>query len=156
MVRISARDYELLDQPAYALSEVPVYGIPFDQTRLAAPVAVPSFVYVFACAKEDILRRLPGWSKGEILVKLGCTSDLDGRLSRFNDHPLARIFGLKLSKVAQRFVGEEAAREEEDALLASDLSVGRPAADEYTEFYFVSKEAYHSLLTHFTTVKRVA
>jgi hypothetical protein len=156
MVRMSARDYDLLNQPAYSLSEVPVFGIPFDQTRIAAPVAVPSFVYVFACAKEDMLRRLPGWRKGEILVKVGCTSDPNGRLGGFNDHPLARIFGLKLSRVAKRHVGESNAREEEDRLLNLARSIGRAAADESTEFFFLSKTSYDELVMRFSSVVRVA
>jgi hypothetical protein len=155
MVRMSARDYELLDQPTYNLSEVPVFGVPFDQTRIAEPIAVPSFIYVFANASEKMLQRLPGWRKGEILIKVGCTSDPDGRLGGLNDHPLARIFGLKLSHVVKRHVGEANARDAEADLLQIAGSIGRPAADEYTEFYFVTEAAYESLLRRFATVLRV-
>jgi hypothetical protein len=156
LVPMSPRDYDLLDQPSYNLVEVPVFGIPFDATRIAAPVAIPSYVYMFALARHDTLQRLPGWLKPEILVKIGCTSDLDGRLSSFNDHPIARIFGFKMSCVAKRFVGEGGARIEEDNLLQLAASIGRPAADASTEFYFVTETAYNELLRKFKSAVRVA
>ncbi len=155
LVSITERDYKLLDQSGYHLVEVPVYGIEFSKQRLADPNAVPSFVYMFACAKNDILQRLLDWSEGDILIKVGCASDVGQRLDKLNNDPISRIFGLKLSKVGERWVGEKDARLIESDLLAEARILGRPACSVSTEYFFVRETAYKELLMKFADILRV-
>lgn len=156
MVPIPAEDYTLLSQETYRLIEVNVYGVPFAGVRVADPVAVPDQVYVFACAKKAILQRLPDWAPGEILVKVGCASDVEGRLAALNADPIARIFGLKLSTGAKLFVGIGSALSREAQFLARAAELGRPACDITTEFFFMVPEAYEKLITEMSIVLQVA
>ena len=133
-------DFALLNQTAYRLEEVAVFGQPAPiQTILSDPNAVPSSVYLFACESEMILARLPHWKAGDALIKIGCASDVGKRLSDFNDNPLARITGLRLGRVTDHWVGEANARSREQEMLEHVASVGRPACDLSTEFFFVPK-----------------
>ena len=156
LVPLSRRDFGLLNQETYRLEEVPVYGISWSPQRLADPLAIPSSVYLFACAKSSILSRLPRWEKGEILVKIGCASDVDARLASFNDHPLAKIAGLKFTKVAARHVGVDRAFEEEADLLAHVALIGRPAAETKTEFFFLPELGYRIIEARVAGVLNVA
>jgi hypothetical protein len=154
MVRISTGDYALLRQ--YRLAEVEVYGVDFSPKRISDPVAAPDHVYAFSCAKPDVLHRLPGWRPGEILVKIGCASDVDARLNGLNDDPIAKIFHLRLSKGSKRYVGkDEALRVENDFLLRAK-AVGRPACDLSTEFFFMTPKAYEKLMMDMTRALTVA
>jgi hypothetical protein len=157
LVMMSAHDYSLLNQKAYKLEEVPVYGIDWlPPKREADPVAVPCHLYVFATAHQEVLARLPGWRPGEILVKIGCASDVQQRLDSFNNDPVSKIFRFKLSKIAEKFVGEKDARPRETELLKWAAINGRPAAELSTEFFFVTEPVYRNLQNKFSTVFRVA
>lgn len=154
IVPIDKVDFDLLDQ--YKLEQVPVFGQPFERLRLTGPVAVPCHVYLFACENMKILCRLPRWKKGEILVKIGCTSDVKGRLASFNDDPLSRIFGFRLAHLTNDLVGEDLARVRETELLEEVSELGRPAAEIPSEFFFIEARKLSSLIARFGRAKKVA
>lgn len=153
---ISDRDYDLLSQDNYRLVEVPVFGVENDLTRVAQPTAQPSHIYLLACGNRDVLQLIPDWRHGEVLIKIGCASDVSVRLAGLNDDPFAKIFGLKLAKTASRHVGVNAARSEESKYLAEAALSGRPACDLSTEFFFVSQGVHDDLQRRIGTTIRVA
>lgn len=154
IVPIARSDFELLDQ--YKLEQVPVFGQPFEKQRLAGPVAIPCHVYLFTCENDQLLQRMPRWRKGEILVKIGCTSDVRGRLASFNDDPLSRLFDFRLAHMTSDLVGEVNARGRETELLSEVAEIGRPATDRTSEFFFIERRQLASLIAKFGKVKRVA
>jgi hypothetical protein len=97
MKPITARDLDLVNQ--YALQEVPVYQRPFQPLVLTEPNATPDGNYLLVCREESILSRIPGRRPGEFLYKLGISSDFDARCEALNNHLVARLFGLKLSRI---------------------------------------------------------
>jgi hypothetical protein len=157
LVALSRSDYDFLDQADYQLVEVPVFpsmGFPNNQ-RLAEPNAVPNSVYLFACGKVEMIDRLPLWKPGNLLVKVGCTWNVESRLDSFNTHPLARIMGLKLAKIEHRFLGESEAPIEEKRLLDLAGSLGFAASSEKTEFFFMSEISLHQLARELRPALRV-
>jgi len=154
IVPIAASDFDLLDQ--YKLEQVPVYGQPFEKQRLANPVAVPCHVYLFTCENDQLLQRMPRWRKGEILVKIGCASDVGGRLASFNDDPLSRLFDFRLSHMTSDLVGEEQARMREMELLGEVAKIGRLATEKTSEFYFLERRKLATIIAQFGNIKRVA
>lgn len=154
IVPITPNDFELLDQ--YKLEQVPVFGQPFQAQRLANPVAIPCHVYLFTCENPDLLARMPRWRKGEVLVKVGCTSDVGGRLASFNDDPLSRLFDFRLGHMTDALVGEDAARQRENELLIAVADMGRCATEKSSEFFFIDRDKLPALIAKYGRVKKVA
>lgn len=158
LIPLPAGDFALLSQSSYALEQVPVYpatALPTLQ-RVAEPVELPTEVYLFACGNEKMISRLPHWKAGLKLVKIGCASDVAVRLADFNNHPLARIFGLKLAKVAARHVGAGNAFAEERRLLEIARQIGIPASDESSEFFLMNDFNLKKIQLEVSPIVRVA
>lgn len=154
IVPITRQDFDLLCQ--YKMEQVPVYGRPFEKPRLAKPVAIPCHVYLFCCENVAVLQGMPRWQKGDVLVKIGCTSDVRGRLASFNDDPLSRLFGFTLAHMTSDLVGEDRARSREAELLAEVGKIGRCATEATSEFYFVNARRLSSLISQFGRIQKVA
>ncbi len=154
IVPITRDDFELLDQ--YKLQQVPVFGQQFQAQRLANAVAIPCHVYLFACESPTLLASMPRWRKGEVLVKVGCASDVEGRLASFNDDPLSRLFSFKLGHMTSALVGEDAARQREKELLIAVADMGRCATERPSEFFFIDRDKLPVLLARYGGVKKVA
>ncbi|WP_156840335.1 hypothetical protein [Novosphingobium aquimarinum] len=154
IVPIDRNDFDLLCQ--YKLEQVSVFGNPLQVQRLANPIAIPCHVYLFACEDPKLLAIMPQWQKGEVLVKIGCTSDVEGRLASFNDDPLSRLFNFRLGHMTNDLVGEDAARQREIELLKYVADIGRCATERLSEFFFVKSNQLPSLIAKFTRAKKVA
>lgn len=154
IVPIAPDDFKLLNQ--YKLEQVPVFGQHFEAQRLANPVAIPCHVYLFTCENQTLLASMPRWRKGEVLVKVGCTSDIEGRLASFNDDPLSRLFDLRLGHMTNDPVGEDAARQRERELLSEVAKIGRCATERPSEFFFIKRDKLPSIIAMYSRARKVA
>ncbi|HML28913.1 MAG TPA: hypothetical protein PKE16_08755 [Hyphomicrobium sp.] len=155
MAPITGRDLELVDQ--YPLVEVGIYKRPFEPLRLVEPNAVPDGNYLLVCQDEEILCRMPGWRKDEILFKPGIASDFDSRADSLNNHAIARMFGLKLESVWKKPApSTEVAREREEKMLAVGEQLCRLAAKDQREFFLGPKSAMMAFIGAAGGITRVA
>ena len=154
IIPIARDDFELLSQ--YKLEQVPVFGLPFEAQRLSNPVAIPCHVYLFACENLKLLANMPRWREGEVLIKVGCTSDVEGRLASFNDDPLSRLFNFRLGHMTNDLVGEDAARQRERELLFEVAELGRCATERPSEFFFIKQDKLLSIIAMYKKAKKVA
>ena len=89
-------------------------------------------------------------------MKVGCASDVEGRLASFNDDPLSRLFSFKLGHMTSALVGEDAARQREKELLIAVADMGRCATERPSEFFFIDRDKLPVLLARYGGVKKVA
>jgi len=89
---------------------------------------------------------MPNWKPGEVLVKVGITSNVEERINHFNNEYAARLFGLAFSKYDVRPSESEAdARMLERSLIEKGHRIGRaaiPPSEELpdaNEFFFVKE-----------------
>jgi len=135
-----------LGQPRYKLFEVEVRGLPFRPLQLRHPNAIPHTNYVLVCRDHAALTKMPNWKPGEVLVKVGITSNVEERINHFNNEYAARLFGLAFSKYDVRPSESEAdARMLERSLIEKGHRIGRaaiPPSEELpdaNEFFFVKE-----------------
>lgn len=136
MVPMTARDVGLANQTL--MREIPVFHRDFRPPQLRPPNAVPSFNYLFVCKDVGILKRIPGWMYGDVLIKPGIAFDVQKRLEFINTHAVARVFGLQMTREFEEPAPSfRHAVERERSMLASAKSLGcRVAGTGQQEFMF--------------------
>lgn len=155
MAPITPTDLELIDQ--YQMEQVPVYRRSFEVQRLADPIAVPDRTYLLVCRDVGVLKRIPLWRSGEILIKPGIASDIDARLGGHNNHVIAKLFGLRLEQVwSSQPCNNELARERELRMIAVGEQRCRLAAEGQREFFLGREEDLHHFVAAAGGVTRVA
>lgn len=126
--------------------ETQVYNQP-PPMRAASPVAIPGYNYVLWCDRPEILMRIPGWRREEVLIKPGIAFDVSKRLDFLNGHAIAQIFGLALKEkyrdAAQSFA---AARGREQRMIAAAIAKGYRVIGNQKEFLLGNPRHLDSIL----------